>query len=155
MRTEKQNESLLAVCERLNAYPLRKHKSHIRLLTPADLLTLDEARDRLRPTGKTLADWDEAAVFIATETALRVYSRLTPEGRAALVRDEVLGGWFCDDDAEFDDDGKCVNCDDIGCDEDGEFCSTPSHSDETPSVDDYAEDIEHCSRGGLLFVYPQ
>jgi hypothetical protein len=100
-----------------------------------------------------LAEWDDLAVFIPTDVAVRLYRSLTPKARDMFVLNEVLGGWFSADDARFDDTGKCINGDEVECDIDGEFCSTPSHSEDVPSVADYAEDVDHCSADGILFIY--
>ena len=137
MRTESQIKALESACFTLNSY--RKRKSHAWTVTPADLVTLDEARADWMGEEKDLTGWDDLAVFIPRAVAVRLYESLTPKARDMFVLNEVLGGWF-----EADDDD---------CDEDGEFCSTPSHSDAVPSVEDYADDTEHCARGALLFIY--
>jgi len=151
MRTKEQIEALQSACNTLNSY--RKRKALAWTVTPADLVTLDEARADWMNGEKALAGWDDLAVFIPREVAVRLYASLTPKGRDLFVLNEVLGGWFESDDAVFDDEGKCVNGDEVDCDEDGEFCSTPSHSENVPSVEEYDDDTEHCARGALLFVY--
>lgn len=125
--------------ERLNALnALRRRKGHGRPLTRDDLLDLQQAKDA---TGKAaLNDWDADAVFIRVETLVDLYRSLTPAGREALANDELVGGWF----------EGCLHDD---CDADGFFCSTPSHSDEVPTVADFAEDLDHCSEQGVLFLY--
>jgi len=120
----------------LNALPRRKGKG--RPLTEADFLTLEQAKERTQKAG--LNGWSKDSVFIRVETLVELYSSLTNGGRRALANDELIGGWF---EEQGDDE----------CDEDGEFCSTPSHNDEVPSVADYEEDLEWCSREGILFVY--
>jgi hypothetical protein len=105
--------------------------------TPVNGLT--DSRDI---TGKPLGGWSEDSVFVRVETVVDLYRSLTPKGRMALAWDEMLGGWFDGGPADEDD-----------CDEDGHFCSTPCHSDEVPSVADFAEDVAHCSENGVLFVY--
>jgi hypothetical protein len=121
----------------LNA--LRRRKGQGRPLTRDDLLTLEQAK---AATGKAaLADWDADAVFIRVETLVDLYRSLTPAGRKALASDELVGGWFGADAGDPD------------ADADGEFCSTPSHSDEVPTVADFAEDLDHCSASGVLFLY--
>ena len=149
MRTPKQIECLESACATLNGY--RKRKAHDWTVTPSDLMTLDEVR--LVNEKPALAEWSDLSVFIPTDVAVRLYRSLTPKARDMFVLNEVLGGWFGADDAEFDDTGKCINADEVTCDIDGEFCSTPSHSEDVPSVADYAEDIDHCSQGGILFIY--
>ena len=110
-----------------------------RRLNSDDLLTLEQAQ---AATGKAaLADWDADAVFIRVETLVDLYRSLTPAGRKALANGEQVGGWFGADAGDPD------------ADADGEFCSTPSHSDEVPTVADFAEDLDHCSASGVLFLY--
>lgn len=123
---------------KLNALPRRKGQSFE--ITASDLLTLEQARSM---TGKAaLDDWSDSAVFIEVRTAVNLYRALTPSGRRALAWNEMLGGWF--EGAYFSEDEY---------DADGEFCSTPCHSDDVPSVADFAESLQDCSRGGILFVY--
>ena len=129
--------TMLTSLATLNA--LRRRKGQGRPLTRDDLLDLQQAKDA---TGKAaLADWDADAVFIRVETLVDLYRSLTPAGRAALAGDELVGGWFG---AESDDEDA---------DADGCFCSTPCHSDEVPSVADFAEALDHCSEQGVLFLY--
>lgn len=149
MRTPKQIEALESACLTLNSY--RKRKGHAWTVTPADLLTLQEAQEQ--SDKPALREWSDLAVFIPTTVAVRLYASMTPKARDLFVLNEVLGGWFEAQDALFDDEGKCVNGDEVTCDIDGEFCSTPSHGSDVPSVEDYADDIDNCSRDGFLFVY--
>jgi hypothetical protein len=130
----------------LNALRRRKCKwaspmllSDGRPLYTFDLLTLEQAK---AITGKAaLADWDADAVFIRVETLVDLYRSLTPAGRDALANGEQVGGWFGADAGDPD------------ADADGEFCSTPSHSDDVPTVADFAEDVDYCSASGVLFLY--
>jgi hypothetical protein len=123
----------------LNALPRRKGKG--RLLTPSDLLNLETARFL---SGKPLGEWSEDSLFITASTLVELYRTLTKTGRAKLADSEMVGGWF---EEQGDDD----------CDEDGDFCSTPSHyygdDDAPPSLEDFTDAIEHCSRNGVLFLY--
>lgn len=137
MRTENQNKCIASACYTLNGYRKRKGKGFD--VKPSDLLTLQEAR-AVTPK-PALADWDDLAVFIPVEVAVRLYASLTPSARESLIRDEIVGGWFGGGPADED------------CDSDGDFCSTPSHSDDVVSVREYREDLEHCSSDGLLFIY--
>ena len=140
----------------LNALP-RKRKVYAapllisggRNLTSDDLLTLEQAK---AATGKpALADWDADAVFVRVETMVDLYRSLTPAGRKALAHREVIGGWFADDDADWDAAGNLIPGE--GYDADGEYCSTPGHSDEVPSVADFKDTLEYCSHKGVLFLY--
>lgn len=108
-------------------------------LTENDFFGLEKAKDIIGM--KSMDNWDDAAVFITTDTLGEFYRRLTPKSRDILVMNEWVGGWF--DGCRHDD-----------CDEDDQFCSTPSHCENVPSVADYQEDIEHCSRSGVVFIYP-
>jgi len=138
MRTPKQIECLESACRTLNGY--RKRKAQEWTVTPSDLLTLSEARAvSAKPA---LAEWDDLAVFIPVKVAGLLYRALTPKGRESLISDEVFGGWFGGGPADPD------------CDIDGDFCSTPSHSDDVVGLVEYVEDLEHCSESGLLFIYP-
>jgi hypothetical protein len=130
-------DTATAALARLNFLRRAKAKRG-RDLTPADLLTLEQAQTI---TGKAaLADWDASAVFVEVRTLVELYCTLTPSGRRALAQDEIIGGWFEEQDGD-------------DADADGEFCSTPCHSDDVPSVCDFADALNHCARGGLLFVY--
>lgn len=149
MRTENENKCVASACFTLNGYRKRKGKGFD--VKPSDLLTLREFRAiNEKPA---LAEWDDLAVFIPVDVAVRLYASLTPKARDLFVLNEVIGGWFGADDAQFDEAGRCVNADAVTCDIDGEFCSTPSHSEDVPSVEDYRDDLESCSQGGILFIY--
>lgn len=158
MRTEIQIAALKAACDSLNAYAKRKNSDHaVRKgrpwkVKPEDLVTLDEAREMMNGE-KALEEWDGRSVFVPTDIAVRLYDSMTPKARGKFLLDEVLGGWFEEQEAEVDDEGRCVNADEVGCDGEGEFCSTPCHGEDAPSVEDYSDDIESCARGGLLFIY--
>jgi len=133
-------ETATAALARLNALPRAKARKG-RDLTPADLLTLEQAQTI---TGKAaLTYWDASAVFVEVRTMVDLYRSLTPSGRRALAWNELLGGWFESDGVEEPGDA----------DADGEYCSTPCHSDDVPSVADFADALDHCARGGLLFIY--
>lgn len=144
--------------ERLNdrtRYPA-KADAGLWHLNAADIYARDEAQ-AVMGDEKDVSDWNVGSTFIKAETAARWLAGLTPEGRAKAIRDEVFGGWFADDEADFDDDGKCVNMEEAGCDEDGEFCSTPCYDDGdlAPSVDsDDLSNLDWVARGGLVFIYP-
>ena len=149
MRTPEQIKALQLACLKLNSF--RKRKGHAWAVTPDDLLTLQEAQEQCDKPA--LREWSDLSVFIPATVAVRLYASMTHKGRDLFITGEVLGGWFESDDALFDDEGKCVNGDEVTCDIDGEFCSTPSHGSDVPSVEDYADDIDNCSRDCLLFVY--
>lgn len=151
MRTTEQLQALESACFTLNSY--RKQKRKEWTIKPEDLITLEEARELMKPEGKKLEDWSEVAVFIPVSVLDRLYESLTPKSRKYFVLNEVVGGWFSSDDAEMDENGRCTNCEEAVCDEDGEFCSTPSHYNDVPSVGDYYGEIDWCARGGLLFIY--
>ena len=140
-------ESAFAMLTRMAALnALRRRKPRpgysvpmARNLTSDDLLDLEQAK---AATGKAaLDDWSADSVFIRVETLVDLYRSLTPGGRAALAGDEMVGGWFGAEPGDED------------ADADGCYCSTPSHSDDVPSVADYAEDLDHCSEQGILFLY--
>lgn len=159
MRTETQTKAVIAACKALNSYAKRKDTLHaVRKgrawkVTPEMLVTLEEAREMMKGEGKALKGWSDLSVFVPHDIAVKLYEGMTAKARECFVSDEVIGGWFEEQNAEFDDHGQLTNADEVGCDEDAEFCSTPSHSEDLPSVDEYAEDTESCSRGGLLFIY--
>lgn len=150
------HDSMLAALATLNALPRRKPRPGYSVplagpLTAADLLDLQQAKDA---TGKAaLADWPAESVFIRVETLVALYRSLTTAGRKHLAHREVVGGWFAEQDADFDDHGQVTNADEVGCDRDAEFCSTPGHEAEVPTVADFAETLDDCSHAGVLFLY--
>lgn len=137
MNTPKPSQVSLAIAM-FNDLPRKKGKG--RLLTEADFINLQQAREI---TGKPLGHWNETAIFIKVETLVELYRSITRAGRKFLANEERIGGWFGSQGGDLE-----------YCDEDGCFCSTPSHSEEVPSVDDYREDLEWCAENGLLFIYP-
>jgi hypothetical protein len=112
------------------------------LITPADLLTLADARTA---TGKVMADWPALALFVSVDTLAARYADMTEAERVEECHAEHLSGWF---EEQGDDEA----------DEEGEFLSTPSHywpegtETKAPSPEDYRDALEHCARGGLLAV---
>jgi hypothetical protein len=138
MRTPEQVSAIESACATLNGY--RQRKALPFRVTPSDLLTLPEARTV--SSKPALADWEARAVFIPVKVAGLLYRSLTLKAREAIISDEVFGGWFGGGPADPD------------CDADGDFCSTPCHSDDVVGVVEYVEDLEHCSEAGLLFIYP-
>lgn len=138
MRTPEQTKAIESACATLNGY--RRQKALPFVVTPSDLLTLPEARAiSVKPA---LAEWEDLAVFVPVKVAGLLYRSLTPKAREALISDEVFGGWFGGGPADPD------------CDIDGDFCSTPCHSDDVVGVVEYVEDLEHCSEAGFVFIYP-
>ena len=146
----------------LNALPRRKRVyaqpmtiEQGRPLYTFDLLTLEQAR-AAAPAKAALADWSADAVFVRVDTIVDLYRSCTRKGRLALLEDELIGGWFAEQDAEFDDHGQLTNADEVGCDADAEFCSTPCHSydeDTLPTIAEFKADLDDCSQEGVLFLY--
>lgn len=131
-----QPDTMTHALDRLNA--LRRRKGQGRPLDRSDLLDLTEAQVA---TGKAaLTDWEASAVFVRVETLVELYRSLTPAAREALAHHEMVGGWF---DEQGDDE----------TDADGQFCSTPCHHDDLPTVCDFAEALDDCSASGVLFLY--
>jgi hypothetical protein len=126
--------------EKLNALPRKAGKG--RELTQADLISLDQAKE-LAPKKEAFLNpelWDEGSVFVKVDTMVELYRTLTPDGKESLAHDEILGGWF-------EGDGDCE-------DDDGEFCSTPCHDEEVPTIGEFRDSLENCATyGELLFIY--
>jgi hypothetical protein len=140
MRTENENKCIQSACYMLNAY--RKRKGQGFEVKPSDLLTLREVRAVTAKPALHSNEWHYLSAFIPVKVAGLLYRSLTAKARESLISDEVFGGWFGGGPADPD------------CDIDGDFCSTPSHSDDVVGVVEYVEDLEHCSEAGLLFIYP-
>lgn len=106
-----------------------------------DLLSIDEVYDI---TGKeSLRNrklWSKDSVFIGVKTLVKIYGALDEDGRTAMTQDELFGGWF-------DEQGNDET------DDEGQFCSTPCHDDEAPSVRDFKASLEDCAIRGILFCY--
>lgn len=137
---QKLTPSFKKALETFNALPRKAGKG--RQLTLDDLITLDQASE-LAPGKEAFLNpalWDDSSVFITVKTAVELYRSLTDEGKESLTQDELLGGWFGGDGDGIEDD-------------DGEFCSTPCHDEEVPSVAEFKRSLEDCSTEGLLFVY--
>jgi hypothetical protein len=136
---QKLTPSFKKALKTLNALP--RQKGYGRKLTQDDLVTLETAQ---KEGGKdALCNeklWGKGSVFIRVNTVVELYESLTDEGKESLTQDELIGGWFAGD---GDDD-----------DDDGEFCSTPCHDEEVPTVTEFEDSLDNCSCGGnILFLY--
>jgi hypothetical protein len=85
-------------------------------------------------------DFGPTACFMTLDAAKAWFYAMTPDAREAVLRTEVVMGWFQSDDE--DDDTQ---------DADGDFMSTPGCSG-YDNLEDVWDDLEHCSRAGLLSV---
>lgn len=139
---KKLTPSFKKALETLNALPRKPGKG--RQLTLDDLISLEQANE-LAPDKEAFLNpalWDDNSVFIKVKTAVELYRSLTDEGKESLTQDEILGGWFAGDG-----DALCE-------DDDGEFCSTPCHDEEVPSVEEFKRSLEDCATyGDILFIY--
>jgi len=113
-------------------------------LTAADLLTVDQAYEISKKEAlRNRKLWTEKTLFIKVETIVSLYKTLDDEGRETLAQDEIVGGWFAGE--KWDDE--------MDLDDDGEYCSTPCHSDDVPTVKEFTWALEDCSANGVLFLY--
>ena len=85
-------------------------------------------------------DFGPTACFATLDAVKAWFVAMTPDQRESALRTEVVMGWFVADDQ--DDDTQ---------DEDGDFMSTPGCSG-FDNIDDILDDLEHCSRCGLLSI---
>jgi hypothetical protein len=94
------------------------------------------------PDDACLKDFDfgPTACFVRLEAARAWFYEMTPDTRDAVLRTEAVMGWFVADDE--DDDTQ---------DADGDFMSTPGCSG-YDALEDIWDDLEHCSRHGLLSI---
>ena len=94
------------------------------------------------PDDACLKDFDfgPTACFVTLDAAKAWFAGMTPDTRDAVLRTEAVMGWFQSQDD--DDDTQ---------DEDGDFMSTPGCSG-FDNIDDILDDLEHCSRCGLLSI---
>lgn len=142
--------AMLEKMSALNELPRRKGKG--RNLNSEDFLTKDQVL--AFSTKPALNDWSDSSVFIRVETLVFLYSTLTKKGKKMLCHNEMIGGWFEDEEARFGLSGEVVNSDEVSCDCDGQFCSTPCHDEEVPSLTNFREAIESCcTNEGIIFLY--
>ncbi len=91
---------------------------------------------------KDLTGWLEHSAFLKVDSLKRFIRNLTPQGYSDLVGDELIQGWF----EEQNDDE---------CDAENEFCSTPCWDEEIEDEESYEridDDIDHIARGGFVIV---
>jgi hypothetical protein len=146
MRNETEVTNIAANAEAMNAYEAKGPERFV--ITPEMLISHGEAKALLEGE-KDISHWASNCVFADYEVVAKWLDTLTDEARQQVVDDEVIMGWFSDDDAEFDDDGVCTNGEEVGCDATGEFMSTPCWSDDRQYDID---DLEHVARCGLVQV---
>ena len=123
----------------LNALPRKKGKG--RELTRDDLLSVDQVVEQELSSKRALVNvsyWDKDSVFIQVKVVVELYKSLTDEGKESLTQDELIGGWF---DEQGNDEA----------DDDGQFCSTPCHDEEVPTVSEFRESLVDCSASNLSY----
>jgi hypothetical protein len=135
-----------AVLRMLNRY---ERTTEGKPLTAADLLTQPEAVKAAakHPEAYDLTGFHPAALFVSAVAAVDWLQGLTAEGFESALRDEVLTGWFL----EQDYDSKALD------NEDGsepEFMSTPCIDCTEFDFEEVDTGIHDCSRGGLLLLSP-
>ncbi len=128
-----------AVLRMLNRY---ERKPEGKPLTAADLLTQPEAvkaaaADNVEPYD--LTGFHPAALFVSAVAAVDWLQGLTAEGFESALRDEVLTGWFEEQDPDAEDD---------------EFMSTPCIDCTEFDFEEVDSGIHDCARGGLLLLSP-
>lgn len=127
-----------AVLARLNAY---ERKPEGKPLTDRAILTKAKAV-RLAASASEpydLVDFHDGALFILYGAAVAWLADLTPKGYEDALRDEVLTGWFVEQDPSEDED---------------EFMSTPCIDCMAFDLEDVESGLSDCSRGGVLLLSP-
>jgi hypothetical protein len=114
------------------------------LLRPVEAQVFADAHVAANPDDAVTKRFDDVADgfwYITLDAARFWLASMSPDTRDAVLRTEAVMGWFVADDE--DDDTQ---------DPDGDFCSTPGSSG-YDDLEQIWQDLEHCSRAGLLMLH--